>query len=175
MEVNITKTKIMVKQKKPKCQEKRHIFTLGNKTIEHTMCYTYLGLQMTASGSFRLAVNALKEKACRAFFAIKQHVHKIGRFPLTLEIPKRSLTFYTHLKSSPEETLQSKALAVHEVNPEKSPLCQLVMRLTNQLPPGTPPSQSITPSLTPNRIQLITTENQNSYLELWEKETKTQN
>ena len=35
MEVNITKTKIMVKQKKPKCQEKRHIFTLGNKTIEY--------------------------------------------------------------------------------------------------------------------------------------------
>jgi len=45
------------------------------------------------------------------------------------------------------------------------------MRLTNQLPPGTPPS----PLLTPNRIQLITTENKNSYLEHWEKETKTQN
>ena len=45
------------------------------------------------------------------------------------------------------------------------------MRLTNQLPPGTPPS----PLLTPNRIKLIKTENLNSYLEHWGGKTKTQN
>ena len=36
------------------------------------MSYTYLGITITASGSFNMAVNALKEKARRALDAIKR-------------------------------------------------------------------------------------------------------
>ena len=93
---------------------------------------------------------------------------RIRQIPINVRNPEKIITI---LKSSPEEALQSKALAVYEVNPEKGSLCQLVMRLTNQLLPSTPPS----PLLTPNRIKVITTETKNSYLEHWGKETKTQN
>ena len=61
--VNQTKTKIMIFQKKPRCQENKYMFTLGSTVLEHTMKYTYLGLDVTASGSFSMAVNALKEKS----------------------------------------------------------------------------------------------------------------
>ena len=41
------------------------------------MSYIYLGLTITASGSFSLAVNALKEKARRALYAIKRKFYNI--------------------------------------------------------------------------------------------------
>ena len=53
----------MIFQKKPRCQENKYMFTLGSTVLEHTMKYTYLGLDVTASGSFSMAVNALKEKS----------------------------------------------------------------------------------------------------------------
>ena len=39
--------------------------------------YDYLGLKISTSGNFGLAVNALKEKARRAFYAIKRKFYKI--------------------------------------------------------------------------------------------------
>lgn len=47
------------------------------------MQYTYLGHIITVSGSFSMAVNALKEKACRALYTIKRKFHKIN-IPITL-------------------------------------------------------------------------------------------
>ena len=76
--VNQTKTKIMIFQKKPRCQKNKYMFTLGCTILEHTMKYTYLGLDITASGSFNMAVNALKEKACRAIYAIKSKFYNIN-------------------------------------------------------------------------------------------------
>ncbi len=61
--------------------------------------------------------------ACRA---------ELGRFPLIINMHKRSLKFWMHLKSSPTESLHFKALQTQELNPEKSPLSQLVLRLTNR-------------------------------------------
>ncbi|KAG5841106.1 hypothetical protein ANANG_G00196080 [Anguilla anguilla] len=66
----------MIFQKKPRSQENRYLFTLGDTVLGHTLNYDYLGLKISASGSFGLAVNALKEKACRAFYAIKRRFHK---------------------------------------------------------------------------------------------------
>ena len=76
--VNLKKTKIMIFQKKPRCQENRYKWTLGNTALEHTLNYTYLGLTITASGSFCMAVNALKEKARRAIYAIKRQLLKLN-------------------------------------------------------------------------------------------------
>ncbi len=41
---------------------------------KHTKTYTYLGLKITPTGNFTLAVNELKEKAQRAFYAIKRSI-----------------------------------------------------------------------------------------------------
>ncbi len=49
--------------------------------------------------------------ACRA---------ELGRFPLIINMHKRSLKFWMHLKSSPTESLHFKALQTQELNPEKS-------------------------------------------------------
>ena len=64
----------MIFQKRPRSQENKYKFNLGSNTIEHCTNYTYLGLTITASGSFNLAVNELQEKARRAFYAIKRGI-----------------------------------------------------------------------------------------------------
>ena len=61
--VNMKKTNFMIFQKRPRCQENKYQFTINKHVIEHSMSYTYLGITITASGSFNMAVNVLKEKA----------------------------------------------------------------------------------------------------------------
>ena len=61
--VNMKKTNVTIFQKHPRCQENKYQFTIHNHIIEHSVSYTYLGITITASGSFNMAVNALKEKA----------------------------------------------------------------------------------------------------------------
>ncbi len=78
--VNLKKTNIMVFQNKPRCQEHRYRFSLGSTALEHMMQYTYLGLIITESGGFSMAVNAFKDKARRALYAIKKRI-------LNIEIP----------------------------------------------------------------------------------------
>ncbi len=77
--VNLKKTNIMVFQKKSRCQEHSYQFSLGSTALEHTMQYTYLGLIITASGSFNMPVNALKDKARRALqvYAIKRKIQNL--------------------------------------------------------------------------------------------------
>jgi len=61
-------------QKRSRSQGPTHTFTLAHRTIETTKTYTYLGLKITPTGNFTLAVNELKEKAQRAFYAIKRSI-----------------------------------------------------------------------------------------------------
>uniref|UniRef100_A0A3B1JC70 ribonuclease H n=1 Tax=Astyanax mexicanus TaxID=7994 RepID=A0A3B1JC70_ASTMX len=243
--VNLKKTKVMIFQKKPRCQEHRYQFSLGSTALEHTMQYTYLGLIINASGSFSSAVNALKDKAHRAMYAIRrkffnidipipiwckvfdsviqpialygsevwgplsQHSYtrwdkhptevlhaefcrmilkvqrktptnacraELGRFPLIINIQKRALNFWMHLKTSPSDTLQFRALQTQELNPEKSSLSQLVLRLINSLTDTNrqqpQPSTALPPKL---NIRQITKHSQSDYLEHWQKEIQTQN
>ena len=72
--INPNKTKVLTFQKRPRVQGKRHNFTLGMTKIEHATNYTYLGLKMSATGKLNLAVNEQKEKARRAFYAIKKSI-----------------------------------------------------------------------------------------------------
>ncbi len=72
LSINTNKTKILTFQKRPRLQGKRHSFTIGTTKIEHATNYTYLGLKISATGKLNLAVNELKEKARRAFYAIKK-------------------------------------------------------------------------------------------------------
>ena len=91
--VNLKKTIVMNFQKDPpRCQESKKHFTINNHVIEHSMSYTYLGITITASGSFNMAVNALKQKAQRALHTIKRKYYvrkpiwKIGRKKLKAEV-----------------------------------------------------------------------------------------
>ncbi len=68
--VNLNKINIMIFQKRSRSQGTQHIFTLGTNQITHTSHYNYLGLKITSTGNF--AVNELRDKARRAFYAIKR-------------------------------------------------------------------------------------------------------
>ncbi len=68
--VNLKKTNIMIFQKRSRSQETQHIFTLGTDQITRTSHYNYLGLKITSTGNFNHAVNELRDKARRAFYAI---------------------------------------------------------------------------------------------------------
>ncbi len=72
--VNLQKTRVMMFQKRSRSQGPTHTFTLSHRTIETTKTYTYLGLKITSTGNFTLAVKELKEKAQRAFYAIKRSI-----------------------------------------------------------------------------------------------------
>ena len=228
----------MIFQKKARSQEHKYQFKLGNTHLDHTLCYDYLGLKISASGNFALAVNALKEKACRAFYAIRRKFYKIdipiriwikifdsiiqpialygsevwgplsdqdytrwdkhptetlhaefcrsilniqrktptnacraelGRYPLIINIRKRALKFWLHLKSSPQDTLGFHALQAQEIKPHKSPFCQLVLRLSDQSQPQT--STALQPPIRVNQIMKLT---KDAYLDHWNNQTKTQ-
>ncbi len=73
--VNLEKTNIMIFQKRSRSQGTQHIFTLGTNQITHTSHYNYLGLKITSTGNFNHAVNELRDKARRAFYAIKRQCH----------------------------------------------------------------------------------------------------
>ena len=97
----------------------------------------------------------------------------MGRYPLAINIQKRALQFWMHLKTSPSDTLHFIAAKTQDLNPEKSPLYQLVQRLTNsQLTPTNNLSQtSSAPKLNINKIVQNSKE---KYLDHWQSEIKTQ-
>ena len=76
--VNLEKNEVMVFQKKARLQGNRYHFTLGANTLGHTTSYTYLGLVISASGCFNMAMTALRDKARRAYYAIKKTISKFN-------------------------------------------------------------------------------------------------
>jgi hypothetical protein len=72
--VNLSKTKIMVFQKRSSCLDLKYKFHLDTVAQEHTENYTYLSLNISATRNFQKAVNDLKDKARRAFYAIKWNI-----------------------------------------------------------------------------------------------------
>ena len=103
--------------------------------------------------------------ACRA---------ELGRYPLIINIQKRALKFFNHLKSSPPDTLHSKAIQTQELSPEKSPLCQLVLRLTGPSQTHSDQAHTSPASQTPIRVNPIIRQCKETYLEHWKEETKSQ-
>ena len=71
--VNPKKTKIMIFQRRSRSQG------IGTKYIEYCTHYNYLGLKISSTGHLNEAVNEVREKARRAFYASKK--------PIQIEIP----------------------------------------------------------------------------------------
>ena len=67
-------TKIMGFQKKSSCQDHKYKLYLDIVALEHTKNYTYIALNISASGNFHKAVNELRDKARMAFYAIKRNI-----------------------------------------------------------------------------------------------------
>ncbi len=66
-----------------------------------------------------------------------------GQYPLLLNIQKRAIKFWNHQKISDPNTYHYKALKHQELSVSKSPLCQLVLRLTELTHRGWPRSASL--------------------------------
>jgi hypothetical protein len=56
--------------------------------LEHTKNNTYLGLKINTTGNFHKAVNDLKDKSRRVFYAMKWNIK--------LDIPNTSISYQTH-------------------------------------------------------------------------------
>ena len=76
---------------------------------------------------------------------------------------ERTLKFWLGLKSSPDDMLQFKLQQSQELNPEKSPHSQLVLKLTNPIEP------THTTALSPALLN-----SHKMYFEHWGKKSKTQ-
>ena len=72
--VNLSKTKIMVFQKRSSCQDHKYKFHLDTGALEHTKNYTHIDLNISATGHFHKAVNDLKDKVRRTFYALKRNI-----------------------------------------------------------------------------------------------------
>jgi hypothetical protein len=82
---------ISVRQKqwcsKKGCQNHKYKFHIDTFALEHTKNYTYFGLNISATGNFHKAVNDLRDKARRAFYAIKRNI----KFNLPIRIWQKIL------------------------------------------------------------------------------------
>lgn len=74
LNVNSKKTQIMVFNKQGRLLKVERKFTIGDKTIEQTRNYTYLGLTLSLSGSFTQAMDDRRKKSLGAFFSLKRCV-----------------------------------------------------------------------------------------------------
>ena len=64
----------MVFQKRSSLQQHKYKFHLDTVSLEHTKNCTYLGLNISTTGNFHKVVNDLRDKARRAFYAIKRNI-----------------------------------------------------------------------------------------------------
>ena len=107
--------------------------------IVHEFCKTVLQVQRKPP-----------DDACRS---------ELGQCPLLIEIEKRAIKFYNHLKTSDPKTFHHTAQQCQEIRQEKSLLSQLVLRLssltqTNFIEPqhSTQPAGSEAQFTNPNQL-----------------------
>jgi hypothetical protein len=72
--VNLSRTKNNGVPKMSICQYHKYKFYLDTVALEHTKKYTYLSRNISTTGNFHKAVNNLRDKARRAFYAVKRNI-----------------------------------------------------------------------------------------------------
>ena len=72
--VNISKTAVMVFNRAGRLLKESHTFSYGNTMVPSAREYTYLGIVFTLSGSPKRAQTALRQKAMRSYFSLKNMV-----------------------------------------------------------------------------------------------------
>ena len=64
------------------CQDHKYNFHLDTVAIEHTKKDTYLGLNISGTCNFHKAVNDLRDKTRRTFYAIKRNINLTDQFDI---------------------------------------------------------------------------------------------
>ena len=101
--------------------------------------------------------------ACRA---------ELGQDPSLINIQKRAVKFWIHLKNSDPHSYHYKALKYQEMSSKKSPLSQLVLRLSALTPTKTKQPQDCTSQTI--RVNQIIEKHKQNYITHWDAQTKTQ-
>ena len=118
-------------------------------------------------------LEALHAELCKNILRVHRHTAnnacraELGQYPLIIKIQKRAIKFHKHLQSSDPDSYQYKALQCQELNKDRSPLCQLVLKLC----PHTPDLQDRHQTIWPN--QIISKQKEN-YIKYWKETTKSQ-
>ncbi|CAJ0936895.1 unnamed protein product [Ranitomeya imitator] len=81
--INEKKTNIMVFQKRKQKPTGNPTYMIDNRPLTETNRYTYLGLELSQSGSFKQAIESLKDKASKAFYAIRRRLYHL-KAPVTV-------------------------------------------------------------------------------------------
>ena len=71
--VNLSKSKTMCFTKHG--QNTKHQFMFGEESLEHVKSYSYLGIELSQTGSFKLAQKGMTDKAMKALFKLKGLLH----------------------------------------------------------------------------------------------------
>ena len=150
-----------------------------------------------------MAVKELREKTRRALFTIKKSIQfeipitiwlklfksviepielygtacraELGQYPLLLNIPRRAINFWKHIKSSDPQSLHYRALASQELNTERSPLSQLVLKLSDLKPNDITNSKHRHHALTQKiKTSQIITHQKHNYTNYWTQTTQHQ-
>ena len=74
LEVNMDKTKVMMFNVCGRLLKQPVDFKLGDKSIESTRSYCYLGIIFSLNGSFKVAQDELRKKALRSYFSMKRTI-----------------------------------------------------------------------------------------------------
>ncbi len=126
-------------------------------------------------------IEALHAEFCRSILNVQRRTPtnacraELGRYPLIINIKKRTLKFWLHLKSSLQDALGFQALQIQKLNPHKSSFCQLILKFIVHITPNTvrpQPSTAFQPTIRVNQTVKLS---KNAYLEHWTNQTKTQN
>ena len=72
--VNMTKTQVMVFNRSGRKLKESKKFKYGDLNIESTSEYTYLGITMSLTGTYNIAVANLQKKALSGYFALRSIV-----------------------------------------------------------------------------------------------------
>ena len=99
LNVNAKKTKILIFQKKCRksTYEKQHFFINGNK-IEIVNNYTYLGINVSSNGNFRINKTNLMEKTRRSIFATRRYLD-FSKLPIHLANKFLTRCFFPYLRT----------------------------------------------------------------------------
>ena len=72
LSVNMTKTKVMIFNSQGRMLNCSKGFEFGSDSIQATKSYTYLGITFNLCGSFKDAMEALRQNALRSYFSLKK-------------------------------------------------------------------------------------------------------
>ena len=74
LEVNLDKSAVMVFNKTGRLLKESHKLTYKGQNMPSVRNYSYLGIKFSLCGSFKEAQKALRQKALRAYFALKENI-----------------------------------------------------------------------------------------------------